>query len=229
MQWTKKNKEEVTHHKSYFLSDPKSIVSEQFKMLRTNINFLSINQKIKSIVVTASDGSVGKTTISSNLAAAFASQNKRVLLVETDLRKSSIHKVFNLQNKIGLTTLIMSQDYKVMEAINKSNIENLFILTSGIQPPNPTELLSSKRMTDIMEGLENEFDLVIYDTPPITAVADAQIMAGKTDGTIFIVRKDRDSKDKIRKSKALLDAANTNVLGAVFNMEPVKEKSLYYG
>lgn len=205
-----------------------SIISEQFKMVRTNIEFSSIDEEIKTIVITSINPNAGKSTVSSNLAKSFATQEKKVLLVDADLRRPTIHKVFDLNNTIGLSTLFSQKDLTTFETIQQSYIDNLSILPSGVIPPNPSEMLSSKKMKGIVDELKTHFDIVIFDMPPFTAVADAQILSANTDGTIFVLRRGVDSKDHIRKCKDLLTSSNSNVIGAVFNMEEDKGVHYYY-
>lgn len=231
MKW-KKNvlEEEKKYQDFHFFTDTKSMISEQLRMLRTNIEFMSIEDKISSLVITSPSPGDGKTTIAINLAAVFASQNKRVILVDTDMRKPRVHIFFELNYRKGLSALFVQKNLSVTELIHKTSIENLFVLPCGVVPPNPAEMLSSDKMNQIMAELENKFDLVIYDTPPINIVADAQIMAGKVDGTIFVLRKNHDKKADIKKAKKLADAAQARVLGAVFNRESTKEnvRTYYY-
>lgn len=208
--------------------DSNSIISEQFKMVRTNIEFSSIDEEIKTIVITSINPNAGKSTVSSNLAKSFATQEKKVLLVDADLRRPTIHKVFDVNNTIGLSTMFSQKDLPITETIQQSYIDNLSILPSGVIPPNPSEMLSSKKMRGIIHELEQYYDIVIFDMPPFTAVADAQIMSSKTDGTVFVLRRGVDSKDHIKKCKELVSSSNANVIGAVFNLEEDKGVHYYY-
>lgn len=209
-------------------SKPNSVVSEQFRTIRTNIQFSMLDESLKSIVITSAGPGSGKSIISANLAATFASEDKRVLLVDADLRKPTVHKTFRVRNNDGLTTLLTKREAQIQELVYRSHIEGLYILTSGIIPPNPAELLSSNRMNELMKMLEEEFDIVIYDMPPIIAVTDAQIMASKADGTIFVLPKGQASKDEVFKAKELLDMVNANVLGAIFNRVEKSTDNYYY-
>lgn len=208
--------------------NPKSIVAEQFRMVRTNLEFSIVDKDLKSLLVTSLAPSAGKSTISANLAATFASQGKKVLLVDTDMRKPTLHKIFKLRNNDGLSTLITSKEATISEYIVKSEFDNVYILTSGATPPNPAELISSKRMEQLIEEMERVFDLVIFDTPPVLAVADSQIMAGKVDGTLFVLRKGVDTKEQIQSANERMESVNANVLGAIYNRIEPNDDAYYY-
>ena len=196
---------------------PKSVIAEQYRTIRTNIQFSMVDQDLKSLVVTSSGPWEGKSTISANLASVFADQGKNVLLVDADLRKPTLQRTFGLNNSEGLTTLLTSPDKEAADVINKIEGTKLFALTSGPIPPNPSELLNSNRMTTLIKKLEQAFDIIIYDMPPITSVTDAQIMSTKTDGVIFVIRHGVSRKDAVHHAKELLEMVNANVLGVVFN------------
>lgn len=208
--------------------NPKSIVAEQFRVVRTNLEFAIVDKDLKSFLITSLAPNSGKSTISSNLAATFAAQKKRVLLVDTDMRKPTIHKIFRLRNNEGLSTLITSKEAKVMEYVTKTEYENVFVMTSGATPPNPAELISSKRMEQLIEEMEQLFDLVIFDTPPVLAVADSQILSGKVDGTLFVMRKGVDTKEQVQIAVERMSSVNANVLGVIYNRVEATDNAYYY-
>lgn len=209
------------------LTRPSSVVAEQFRTIRTNIHFSMIDTNLKSLSITSAGPSAGKSTVSANLAVSFATEGKKVLLVDTDMRKPTVHKTFHLQNHDGLTTLLTDRNAESANVIHRLETENLFVLTSGAIPHNPAELLASNKMEQLKSELEELFDLVIFDLPPVIAVTDAQIMASKTSGTIFVINKGGADKEMVLKSKELLDKVQANLLGVVFNRVETKSDHYY--
>lgn len=209
------------------LTRPSSVVAEQFRTIRTNINFSMIDSDLKTLAITSAGPGAGKSTISANLAVTFASEGKKVLLVDTDMRKPTVHKTFKLSNHDGLTTLLTDKTVQLFDIIHTLKDEKLYVLTSGTIPPNPAELLASNRMEQLKTELEGMFDLIIFDLPPVVAVTDAQIIASKTDGTVFVINKGGADKEMVLKSKELLDKVQANVLGAVFNRVETKKDHYY--
>ncbi|OGO79276.1 MAG: capsular biosynthesis protein [Clostridiales bacterium GWB2_37_7] len=197
-------------------ADPKSPIAEAYRVLRTNIQFASVDKPIKTIVVTSSTPGEGKTTTIANLAVTFSQSGSRVLLIDADLRKPRVHKAFDLTNIHGMTTVLAEQrDYKT--CINKTDIENLFVLTSGPIPPNPSELLSSNAMKKFLEALCNDFDMILIDAPPVGVVTDAAILSTIVDGTILVVSSGNVEIDAAQRAKLLLEKVNAKLLGVVLN------------
>lgn len=226
----KDRKEQKTNPVSLItLVDPSSPVSEQYRTIRTNIQFASsVDRKLQTLVVTSSGPSEGKSTTSANLAVVFAKSGQRVLLVDADMRKPTVFKTFQLTNEVGLST-VLSTDTRVDKAAQQTSIENLSVLTSGPKPPNPSELLGSMRMDQVINEARNLYDIVIFDMPPIVAVTDAQIMASKVDGTLLVIRENVTKKESITKAKELLHLVNARVLGVVYNgAEQSKDQGYYY-
>ena len=210
------------------VNKPSSVVSEQFRTIRTNIQFSMIDETIRTIVVTSAGPSSGKSTVASNLAATFATDDKRVLLVDSDLRKPTVHKTFKVRNNDGLTTLLTDKQSNVEDVVYRTHTEGLYILTSGAIPPNPAELLSSKRMEEVKLEMLEYFDMIIFDMPPVLAVTDAQVMSTKTDGVLFVIPKGRTTKEEVHKAKDMLEKVNANVIGAVLNRVDKSDDSYYY-
>ncbi|SDQ12716.1 CpsD/CapB family tyrosine-protein kinase [Carnobacterium viridans] len=199
------------------LIDPTSIISEEFRTLRTNIQFSMIDKELKTLMVTSSKQGEGKSTIAANLAVVFASQGKKVLLVDADMRNPSLHKLFKVRNQQGLTSILTTKNRQLRSLLHETSQENLNLLTSGILPPNPSELLASQRMAQFIEAVKQEYDLIVFDMPPVNVVTDAQVMGNKADGTVFVIRKEVADLSEILKAKELLNLVQANVLGAVFN------------
>ena len=179
---------------------PKSPISEQYRTIRTNIQYSSVDEEISAIMVTSSGPAEGKSTTAANLAITFAQLGKRVLLVDADLRKPTVHHTFGVNNLIGFTTVLTKQA-TLENAVLDTDEKYLFILTSGPIPPNPAELLSSKSMEQFMDDAKREFDYVIFDTPPLLAVADPQILANQCDGSILVVYSEKTEIDQEKKGK----------------------------
>lgn len=211
------------------LVDSSSPVSEQYRTIRTNIQFASsADEQLKTLVVTSSGPSEGKSTTSANLATVFAKSGQKVLLVDADMRKPTVHKTFLLNNQEGLSTVLTTKK-NIVEIAQSSAIENLTVLTSGTKAPNPSELLGSQKMNKIMDEARNNYDIVIFDMPPVVTVTDAQIMASKADGTLLVVREGKTRKDDLKKAKELLTMVKARLLGVVYNgTEQSKDQGYYY-
>lgn len=210
------------------LTRPSSVIAEQFRTIRTNIQFSMVDKNLKTLVITSAGPGAGKSTISANLAVTFAMQGKRVLIVDADMRKPTVHKTFHLPNRDGLTTLLTEKDVEIKDIAHSLDTEGLFAITSGVIPPNPSELLASNRMNQLIAEFEELFDLIIFDMPPVIAVTDAQVMSSKADGTIFVVNKNGADKEMVTKSKELLEKVKANVIGVVFNRVELKGNNSYY-
>ena len=184
-------------------------------------------KKLKRLLVTSSGPGEGKSTTVANLAVVFAQQGKKVLLIDSDLRKPTVHYTFNFTNTFGLTNVLTKQS-QLHDVVKESMEKNLYILTSGPIPPNPAELLSSKAMEQLMKDVEEEFDMVLFDSPPLLAVTDGQILASKCDGTILVVSSGKTETEQAVKAKELLNAANSHILGVVLNSKKMENSNYYY-
>lgn len=213
----------------HLISDklPKSPISEQYRTIRTNIQFSSVDNDLRSIMITSTGPSEGKSTTASNLAVVNAQQGKNVLFVDADLRKPTAHYTFQQDNFKGLTTVLTKQS-TLRDTVAPTKIANLDILTSGPIPPNPAELLSSRMMEELLVEAYHDYDLVIFDTPPVLAVTDAQILANQCDGTVLVVASGSTDKDSAVKAKDLLSSAKAKLLGVVLNMKKQKDSQYYY-
>lgn len=207
--------------------DQKSPITEQYRTIRTNIQFSSVDHEFKSIMVSSTGPGEGKSTTVANLAVVFAQQGKRVLLVDADMRKPTVHYTFNQTNTFGLTSVLTKQ-VTIEKAILGTREKNLFILTSGPIPPNPAELLSSQAMEQFFQDAREVFDVILFDTPPLLAVTDAQILANICEGTILVVSSGKTEREQVIKAKELLDSAKGKLLGAVLNNKKIKDTNYYY-
>nr|WP_234943573.1 CpsD/CapB family tyrosine-protein kinase [Priestia megaterium] len=209
------------------LTNSKSSIAEQFRTVRTSIQFSSVDTDLHSVVVTSPNPGEGKSTIAANLAVVFAQQGKRVLLIDSDLRKPTVHYTFHIENHIGLTN-ILTRQATLEKAVKTTTQENLWVLTSGPIPPNPSELLGSKGMNALLEKAKDEFDLIILDSPPVLVVTDAQVLSNLTDGTVLVISSENTRIDSARKTKELLEGAKAKILGVVLNNKKEQDHPYYY-
>lgn len=224
-----KNKRSIDNNRYIITSvNPQSPISEQYRTIRTTIDFKMADQGIKSFLVTSSEAAAGKSTASANIAVAFAQQGKKVLLIDGDLRKPTVNITFKVQNRVGLTNILMHQS-SIEDAIQGTRIsENLTIITSGPIPPNPSELLASSAMKDLIDSVSDFFDVVLIDTPPLSAVTDAQILSSCVGGVVIVVRAYETKKESLAKTKKILEHVNANILGVVLHGVDSSESPSYY-
>ena len=209
-------------------NDPKSNIAEAYRLIRTNIEFSNVDENIKTILITSSQPNEGKSTVISNLAATFASlENKKVLVMDCDLRNPSVHKMFGISNISGITDVLTGQK-DIDKCIEKTNIKNLDVLKVGKIPPNPSEMLLSKKMKDFMDVIKEYYDYIFIDSPPIGVVADANILTQYADGTILLVGSNETDIEAVKISKERLEGVNANILGAILNKFEADEKSYGY-
>lgn len=208
--------------------DPSSTVSEQFNTIRTNIQFSSVDKKLKSILFTSSAPSEGKSTISNNVAVTWAKQGEKVILMDADLRRPTIHKTFNISNHVGLSNYLLG-NASIDEIVQPTMVDNLFVITSGPVPPNPSELLGSMRTKDLIRRLQDRSDLLILDAPPANSVTDSQVLAAQVDGVILVVPQGIADKAGVAHAKQALETVHANILGVIMNRVTREKSSGYYG
>jgi capsular exopolysaccharide synthesis family protein len=209
---------------------PKSPISEAYRTLRTNIQYARVDQHIKTVLVTSSGMGEGKSTSVANLAITFAQMGAKTLLVDTDLRRPVLHGIFNYTRNEGLTNILLGR-LSIEEAVKPTKIENLHLITSGILPPNPSELLSSNAMEKFIKDTSARYDITLFDTPPVIAVTDAAVLATKLDGCILVVRSGKTNRDALSRCKVLLENVKANVFGILVNgvnVERVYGSYYYY-
>lgn len=204
----------------------KSPVTEAFRTLRTNIQFSNVDKDIKTIVITSSGPSEGKSLVSSNLAVTMGQVDKKILLIDADLRKPKVHEVFSLSNEDGLTTvLVEGLDYK--EVVISTGIGSLDILTSGPIPPNPAEILGSNKMKSFLENIKEDYDIILIDSPPVGMVTDAAVLSTICDGVIIVSAAGQAIINAAINAKELLEKVNANIIGVVMNKVPLKKGGYY--
>lgn len=205
---------------------PKSIDAEAYRSLRSNIEYSSFDDEYRAIVVTSSVPGEGKSTTSGNLALSLAQSGNKVLLVDCDMRKPSIHKKFKISNMSGTAELLLRKES--FEDVANFYNENLTIITAGKIPPNPSEMLSSRAMTAFIKEMKKEFKYIILDTPPLQAVTDAQVLSTKADGVLLVVRAGSTKRDAVLNSVDLIKKVKGKVIGTVLNGVENKKNSYYY-
>jgi len=199
------------------VADPRSPLSEAYRTLRTNLDFSSLDKPIKTMLVTSAGPEEGKSTVLANLAVITAQTGRKVILVDCDLRRPTLHYIFNLKNDVGLTTMVVDDAAMESPPLQDTGVEGLQLVSSGPLPPNPSELLGSRRMGDIIADLLERADVVLFDAPPVVAVTDAAVLATKVDGVLLVVNAGGTKRDYARAAKARLEKVNANLLGAVLN------------
>lgn len=211
---------------SYF--QPKSPAAEAYRTLRTNLQYASVDKKIKSIVITSPEIQDGKTVSACNLAISMANTGKRVLLVDADLRRPNVHKQFNLQNNLGLTNIIINEPELDDPIHIIHEIPNLYVLTSGIIPPNPSELLASNKVKTYLNEITQKYDMLIIDTPPVCLVTDGAILSGVVDGVILTISANKTKIKLTQNALRILNTVNANVIGVVMTKVNANKSAYYY-
>jgi capsular exopolysaccharide synthesis family protein len=224
----KGGKEEEPNKRRVFVADqPRSPITEAFRSLRTSLDFYSVDEPLRILIVTSPGPEEGKTTVATNLAAILAKSNKRVLLLDADMRRPNVHNHLDISNRVGLSDLIRGR-LEIDDVIQVSEkIENLNVVTSGSLPPNPAELIASQRMTDLLKNLVAKFDMIVIDTPP-AIVTDAQILATKADGVIYVLKAGKTRSLNAQKPLEEFDRVGAQVIGVVMNRIP-RNRDYYYG
>ncbi|MFQ3545406.1 CpsD/CapB family tyrosine-protein kinase [Halobacillus rhizosphaerae] len=207
--------------------NPRSPISEQYRTVRTNLNFSAVDFELNSMMVTSSGPAEGKSLTTANLAIVFAQQGNNVLLVDADLRKPTVHYTFRTQNTVGLSNYLIG-DKPLEEITNETHIDNLDTVSCGPIPPNPSELLGSKAMKQLLKDCKPKYDMVIFDTPPVLAVTDAQIISNICDGALLVVRNKQAEIDQVKRAKEMLEQSNGRILGTLLNDVDRKNQNYYY-
>lgn len=226
----KRKKQTTTTNKMRHLIaklNPRSPISEQYRAIRTNLQFSAIDEAIKTIVITSPGPSAGKSITAANLAVVYAQQGMKTLLIDADLRKPTVHYTFRLDNLRGLSSVLIGES-SFEDAVEESDVDNLQVLSCGPVPPNPAELLASKRMRELIDYVSEYYDFVIVDMPPILAVTDAKIVSQYVNGTLFVVRSGMTDKEELGKAYEVMNDGKARILGAVLNDVEKEDNAHYY-
>ena len=209
------------------LTDPRSPVSEAYRTLRTNLSFYSLDNPIRTLVVTSSAMGEGKSTTVANLAVTMAQSGRRTILVDCDLRRPSLHTLFDVSEQPGLTNMLLDETDAPLQA---TGVDNLWLLPSGTKPPNPADLLGTQKVDKVIEKLLAQADIVLFDAPPIIAVTDAAVLGAKVDGVLLVISAGKTRRDHAERAKELLEKAKVRIVGVTLTNAP-KDSSLgsYYG
>ncbi len=198
------------------LRDPSSAAAEAYRTLRTNIQFSSIDRPLKTLLVTSTAPDEGKSITLANLAVTMAQSEQRVLLVDCDLRRPSLHSIFGLANDHGLTSALLEQGQGELPILATS-VPGLSLLASGPLPPRPADLLGSRRMATLMDRLRASADIVLIDTSPVVAVTDAAVLAPQVDGVLLVLQAGYTRRDRAREARQILEKVKAHIIGVVLN------------
>lgn len=209
------------------LTDPRSPVSEAYRTLRTNLSFYSLDNPIETLVVTSAAAGEGKSTTVANLAVTMAQGGRKTILVDCDLRRPSLHDLFDQKMEPGFTNMILEENDTV--PLQSTAVENLWLLSSGSLPPNPADLLGSQKVDQIISQLRQQADIILFDAPPAIAVTDAAVLGAKTDGVLLVVNAGKTRRDHAERAKEIFEKAKVRIVGATLTNAP-KDSSIgtYY-
>jgi capsular exopolysaccharide synthesis family protein len=202
------------------LSDPRSPAAEAYRALRANLTFAALDNPLQTLVVTSPAPDDDKAEVLANLAVAMAQSEHRTVLVEADLRRPMLHEVFHVACEPGLTTMIVDEAALNDPPLQETGVQNLWLLPSGPQPPNPTDLLGSQKMEQIIATLKERADVVIFDAPPVVSVTDAVVLGTKVDGVLLVVSAGRTRREHTQRAKELLERVHIRIVGTVLNNAP---------
>ncbi len=208
--------------------DLPSHVSEAYRVIRSNIQFMSVDKPAKTIMVTSPAPGEGKSTTVANLGVVMAQAGLKTIIVDADLRRPVQHKIFQLPNLAGLTDLLCSPELEIDGHLKETGVENLQLMTCGVLPPNPSDLMVSQRMGQVLASLKEMADAVVFDSPPAVAFADAMVLANRVDGVVLVTEAGQTRRDEARRAVRNLQQAGANFFGAVLNRVSQKEGNYHY-
>jgi capsular exopolysaccharide synthesis family protein len=211
------------------ITSPRAGATEEFRILRTNLQFMGVEKKLNRLVITSTQPGEGKTTVSSNLGVVMAQAGSKVLIIDCDLRRPALHPYFNEKLTPGVTNYFTGENQVVTSYIKKTEVDGLDIITSGAVPPNPSELLASSRMKNFLDEVSRGYDYVIVDSPPSGAFADAAMLSKLCDGVLFVCSSGEAKKEYIKKAVESFRKIDSKVLGVVVNKVSKKTMRYNYG
>lgn len=210
------------------ITDPRSPASEAYRTLRTNLSFYNLDAPLRTLVVTSPTSGTGKSETVANLAVTMAQSGRRTILVDCDLRRPNLHELFGLPSEPGLTNMVLENIAD--PPLQKTSVDNLWLLSCGAKPPNPADLLGASRMDQIIAQLAGQADFVLFDAPPVLAASDAAILGVKVDGLLLVIQAGKTRRDHSERARELLEKASVRIVGATLTNAP-KDSTIneYYG
>lgn len=202
------------------LSDPQSSAAEAYRALRMNLAFASVDKMLHMVVISSSAPDETKSPVAANLAVVLAQSEKRVVLVDADLRRPHLHQLFGIPQEPGVTTVMLDKAENAALPLVQTAIPGLWVLPSGALPPNPADILASQKMEMLLERIKAESDIVILDAPPVTVAVDAAVLGARSDGLLLVVRAGHSRRDHIAQAKEMLERSHVRLLGAIFTDAP---------
>lgn len=211
------------------IREPRSPASEAYRTLRMNLQYATLDKALRTLLITSPGPDEGKSTTLANLGVTLAQIERRVILVDCDLRRPRLHQIWGLDNQVGFTTMMLEERYLEEPPLQQTPVENLRLLASGQLPPRPADLLGSQRMDTVVERLLQEADMLLFDAPPVAGVSDAVVLATKVDGVLLVVSAGQTRREEAQGALARLNAVNARLIGSVLNNAPLgAAMSSYY-
>ncbi|HUV89087.1 MAG TPA: CpsD/CapB family tyrosine-protein kinase [Anaerolineae bacterium] len=202
------------------VTDPRSPAVEAYRTLRTNLTFAALDKPIETLVITSAAPGAGKSIVLANLAVTMAQGEHRTIMVDADLRRPELHNIFGVANERGLTTMFVEEAALDNPPLMETGVDNLWLLPSGPLPPNPADLLGSRRMEQAIAALKARADVILFDAPPVIAVTDATVLGTKVDGVLLVVSAGRTRREHALRARELLERVHVRIVGAVLNDAP---------
>lgn len=216
MIWSKRRQTGADKKALVALFNPESAISDQFRAVRANLQFLSEENKQGAIVVTSPGTGEGKSTTAANLAVSIAQQKERVLLVDANIKEPSVHSMFELSNEAGLTNILM-YDVKIEDVVHQTELEMLEVLTSGSTAFNPAELLGSREMAGFLNEVKSKYDVVLIDAPSVLDFSETRVLAHQCDGVLLVMNRYKTETKHVQEAKRVLELADANLIGGIMN------------